>query len=256
MRVAFVSLLFIILSFVRAEGEEYRGLIKLVEKSSQWQEGEIKQVVIQVYPLQDVSVEDIRKKLESSDFCDFFYIGKIESIDFSKNNPVVLEIKADMTLKKIYNPSRPLIWSYLALNIPISLEGVELIAQEGKIQEYITLDVKRNIKSNEWWIWLSVIFLVGISVLIIFLRKQKKKNIKSSLQEVKMLLVKATTRKDFEQIYRSRKKIEDIFGESNPAFTNLFNIINKHQFKKDINEDELYEINFVLDEIKESLRNG
>lgn len=256
MRLAFTSLLFIILSFARADDEVYRGLIKLVENSRQWQEGEIKQVIIQVYPLQDVSVEDIRKKLESSDFCDFFYIGKIESIDFSKNNPVVLEIKADMTLKKIYNPSRPLIWSYLALNIPISLEGVELIAQEGKIQEYITLDVKRNIESTQWLLWLGTLLLAVIIVIITILRKQKKRTVKSSLEEIRMLLVRATTRQDFEQIYVSRKKIEEIFGASNPAFGNLFNTINKHQFKKDITEDDLYEINFILDEIKESLKNG
>lgn len=256
MRALVISLLLLLSFFVRAEGEIYRGSIKAQDNSLEWQEGEIKEVVIQIYPLQEVSVEDIRQKLESSDFCDFFYIGKIESIQFSKNNPVVLEVKADMTLKKYFNASKPLIWSYLALNIPINIEGMELKPQEDKIQEYITFDIQRHVDQPNIWSWILGILFLAIIILIVVIRKNKRVIRKTDVEEIKSLIKTANSRLGYEEIYAKKKRIEEIFGVGNPAFTNFFTIVDKHQYKKNWSEDDLYEINFILDEIKESLENG
>lgn len=239
-----------------AEIEEYRGSLRILDDNKSWTEGEIKQIQLQIYPLQEVNLDDIKKKIQANDFCDFFYIGEVFSIEFSKNNPVVLEIVANATLKKKFNTSKPLIWSYLALNIPINLEQMILISQYGETGDFISLNVDRKIGGN--YIYLIPLVLLILILILIFIQRKynQKDNSIKELVELKTRILCATTRNEIENIYSLKKKIEVYFGINNPGFSNLFNIINQHQYKKDWDEDTLYEINFILDEIKESLRNG
>ncbi|WP_198296038.1 hypothetical protein [Bacteriovorax sp. Seq25_V] len=228
--------------------------MSIKEGETSWLEGDIKEVELLVWPLADANIEDVKNAIENKDFCEYFFIGKVKKVVFSKNNPEALEIHADATLKKAFSERKLLIWSYLALNIPIDTSSIKTVADNQKIQEFITLSVERASATHN-----SLFIMLGLGLLLIllvgfYIRFRRGNKVHENNQDWKKIVLAAESRDEVEYIYANKDEVVKFFGGENPSLLELFKRINTHQYKKEWNEDELEDIRFVLDEIKESLQ--
>ncbi len=232
---------------------EINGRLSIVGQGSNWVEGEIKEVELLIWPLSEINVENAREEIEGKDFCEFFFIGKVKEIGFSKNNPEALKVIADATLKKAFSSNKLIIWSHLALNIPIDTTSFKTIPDEQRIQEFVTLNVDREKNSNYAIYIISVLFLLVTISIYYILKKNRKYNKKIQVNWKERILA-ASERKEIESLYQNKSDVIEYLGGESPRVLELFQVINKHQYKKEWSEDSLSEITFVLDEIKESLQ--
>lgn len=250
----FISMLFVLASFLSISvcAQDYKSKITVDDNTGgQWIEGEIKQIKLIIWPVSEIDQNDFKSKFENKVFADYFYIGEILKIENSKNNPEVLEVIADATLKKAIPVDRPIIWHYLALNILLDTSEIKTVVDPNRLTDYASFSVERTSASNLNFVIISIILASFVLVFYTFLKK--KKRTKKEKVDYRKILLNAKTREELEFLYDKKTDLLEFF-QSAPALVNLLKIINKHQYKKEWSEDDFYEINFVLDEIKDGLK--
>lgn len=252
-------IIFLVLS-LNSLAYEINSKLELVEGSAKWTEGETRKAKLTIWPIEEIDSDYINKELLGKDLVDHFFVSKIISSSFSKNNPTAYEVVMNITLKNYFNQRKPLLLSYKALNIPVTLSGIEIFEDKNRIKEYLVIDANsgalvEGIKINWMIVFVTLIVLLPLGYFgIKQFRKIKAKKIElQNKQRWKDVIVKTNSREEVEDLYKMREEWMPVYGGNNPQFQNLLNIIDKHQYKKEWNTEINSEIDFILEEIKDSL---
>jgi len=255
-------ILIILLSLVSLSSFAYKinAKLEITKGSSEWVEGETREVLLTVWPVEEIDHKYLKENFEGNDFIDNFFVSKVVSNNFSKNNPTAYEVRMNLTLKNFFNRNKPQLWNYKALVIPVTLHQMIIKKDPKKINEYKVLNVNRiEISKDNIYYYIGAVFcsLLLIILLIIGSRLLKKKKIRLEEKKVRdnwvNLIQMAESRTDIEYLYEKRDVWMNVLGGKNPQFIQLLDVINKHQYKKDWKDEDLTEINFILSEIKESV---
>lgn len=130
-----------------------------------------------------------------------------------------------------------------------------------KNPDFMTFDVPynmENFKTQTWPLILGIflvfiffpLFLFGIKA---FKKMMKSKKIRQQFQKQSQeyieLILSAQSRKDFEQIYLSRKSIKNHIDVSEKKFEKFLNEINEHQYKEVWSETEIIRLKSLQNEL-------
>jgi hypothetical protein len=223
--------------------------------SREWIEGETKSVRVTLWPISEVDQDFMIKTLKDKFFLDFFYVSSVSKAQVSPHNPEAFVIEMKMTLAKGFDNTKPLIWSYKALNIPFDFKSYKIDKNKTQPQGFSLLTEKKPDSINDLAKIITIILTI-IILTILTLIYFKRKNIENIENDIdwKAKFFNASNREDFEELYKNRQKWMNAFGGEGPVFNQFCDLINRHQYKREWGPDELNEVQLLFEEIKESLQ--
>ena len=220
-------------------------------------EGQAFDVYIKIWPFGNEDLKYVKESLEGKAFLDFFYIAKVYSVSYSKNNEEVMEISAKAILKKFYVPRSFYIWSYKSLTIPFNLINIKPIKNpNGKEfiianQNYNSLLSKKN--NNQVYIIIAffITFCLAGYILAKVLKKRKlEKQLSIKRVAWSNLFINAESRNELENIYLQKKEWIEFVGGETPPILHFITTINAIQFKENWSDFEQLQVSDSFDEIR------
>lgn len=102
---------------------------------------------------------------------------------------------------------------------------------------------------EKYWLWLTIFLILTIIGLLLWKIRKNKISLRYLMlgKEKKIAfwrekIIQASKRSDFEMIYQKRKEWMPLIAENDSKTGNFFEVLNKHQYKKDWNEVEYKEV--------------
>jgi hypothetical protein len=226
-------------------------------KNTEVKEGQAFDAYIRIWPFENEDVEFVKKALEEKSFLDFFYIAKVYSVSFSKNNETVMEIYAKAILKKHYVPRTFYLWPYKSLTIPFDLVnitpvknalGKEFVITEQKFSPLLETNNRAKIITIAVFI---LVLILGIPIYRkIYLKNKIKKQLSLERKEWSDLFLNASSRGELENIYLKKDEWLNFVGGETPPILHFLTTINSVQFKKEWTEFEQLQVADSFDEIR------
>ncbi|MCT4642554.1 MAG: hypothetical protein N4A33_09695 [Bacteriovoracaceae bacterium] len=135
----------------------------------------------------------------------------------------------------------------------INFDSSKKVDLSGPMKLYLK---KYQVTDTKAIILLSFLFVVLLSVFYKFIypkvKEIRKKKIKQ--KKLELLLNRTSDREKFEAIYRAKKEFENNFTYEFKVFDEFFNHINEVQYKKNIMEETISELETLCNRFKKSMR--
>tara|TARA_B100000029_G_scaffold232910_1_gene230273 strand:- start:4167 stop:4889 length:723 start_codon:yes stop_codon:yes gene_type:complete len=191
-------------------------------------EGDTVNLTLSLWP-KDYSFFKKLKGLESKKFLNYFFIVKVYGAEVSKNNDDVFNIYFKAVVLKPFIKDPFYIWAIESKNIPIEIRKISTLKIKNKYDFYIYENLELRPDNN---IFLIISFLFVIMLVYLYLKNRKKKPLVSEENRVWLNKIEnASTRNDFELLYKNRKEWCDQFKISKFELDEFFKIINKYQYR-------------------------
>ena len=187
----------------------------------------------------DSKVSGQVSQLKGKKFLDTFYVSEVATKDSSE---------AEITLIPFgpIDSKKPLNWE----GIPVNLSALLLGPSSSEPKSFIILERAFNSSFFEdFWPWIIMgLALLLLGVLLWKIRKNKMflKMLAIGREKKiafwKGIITEASNRSDFEMIYKTRKEWMSLLNLSNPKIDDFFEVLNRHQYKKDWNDGDFSEV--------------
>ena len=238
---------------------EIKGRLEPLEENISLTEGDFFKFRLTIWPVEYQVDEQMERELKKGRFLDFFKIVKVESIGKSPNNVDVLEVRGVAVLLNVFEKREFYIWTFKEMNIPVEIR-LDDIKEHGNKNPRLNFFETAREETSFWRPRNVIILLLGaLGVFLVLMRwltqrrKKQEEILKKRLErkEWKEKFTKAKSREDYEKIYSSRELwLGQAGGEGNSNVLNFFEILNKHQYKKELDADDLNELTIVFDQIR------
>ncbi len=244
-----IVLMFISLSAFAKDAE-----FILLDQREELKEGDIIDAVLRVWPVENNNGEELRKYINQNLFGSFFLLD-IESISPSINNADVIELKGTFAVSSKLDPEN-LFVDFDGEKIRVKYKEVLFRPHQTRPIKFEILEQDVGKKYLKWIIIFAVLVVICLwgyqkknTIKLMFL----KKSIESEYDSVRELFLRASTRIEYEEIYKKRNLWMNKLKEITPAHTEFINIINEHQYKKEWSFFEKNEVEEAFSKIKRSL---
>ncbi len=244
---------FVILTAINANALDTKVSLELMDKSQNWDVGEIKDIQIILYPITDVHEEDLKNELMAREFIDLIKVINVKKQYFLRTNPEYYIVEATAVLARAPKANFPRIWTYKGMALGVDLSKVNLVSEPAQIKEFIVFDKKVN-QSKAYLYSITVLALLVVLVIICFayhkikIRKAYEDNKKLRIQDFR----NARERVDHELIYKDQNIYKEFF-DMNSGLSRYLNVINDIQYKRDWSSDDLALVNKAHSEVKEKI---
>ncbi len=230
------------------------GNLEILE-SSIWKEGDTRTGRLTIWPLTGVNVKEYKNSLEEKEFLKYFFVSKVKSAKYSKNNPEALVVEFDLTLTSAFKSSPVLRYQIAGRVVYIQYIGPSTIPEKEQLQNVFVFENELDTKN------LNSSVLIGASLFIlcilmyfaiIFYRKKKIKKEKLEIKnKVLSCFTKVETRKDIEEIYKNRAEWGSYIELKAPSIKEILNTINEIQYKPFVSEAEIDKVKNLIQECEE-----
>lgn len=224
--------------------------LKIVPESKEYHEGDIVEIDLKIWPVENAELEEF-KKIEGTSLFNALEITQVNSIENSENNVDVVIVKATAVVVKAPE-SLPATIQYKNNAIALAAPSFKFVPLTSKQEDFYVLDQK-VLSSNLIWPMLIGLISVGAGVYLYQkkyrIKKDDKLQVKRFYQE---LFSNAAERKDFEKLYASRKEWIPLLSAETNAHLEFYKLMEQHQYKKEWATDVLMEIKLSFDIIRGS----
>jgi len=214
------------------------------QKKISIEEGSSFEAKLIISPVTSNELDFFKKNLTDGFLTDHFWIKEIKSINYSSNNMEAIEASLVVIAAKELK-IKDLTWSLAKKKIPLLVDSVEIIKIELKSKEPIFMESYKQKKNYKYYLLVPFLLFIGW---LLFRSKFKKKESLSFKEKVLLLAKEASSREDFEIIFRKGKKAERIEKQKIISGTKFETVLNKYQYKKKWSTAELEEVKRALSE--------
>lgn len=235
---------------MNAYSAEIQSEVKLTPSQAEYQEGEIVEVEINIWPIENAELSELQK-LEGISLFGVFRLAKINSIGISENNADVVQVKASAIVLYAKNiiPST-IQYKDILINLPIP--NVKIKEIKNKTENFIILEQAVDVNYKKVIVATLGILFIAIGIYL-YKKRKKPENPKVIAQKYySQLFSNAENRKDFEEIYAMKKEWIPLLEAETNAHREFFKLMELHQYKKDWTVDEANEIKNIFGIIRGS----
>lgn len=235
-------------------GEELHGEFNLTATSQQINEGDLVEGILKIWPVENPDLSEF-KKLENAKFFNLFDLIQIQNIGISPNNADLVEIKGLFLVRIVGELEKTLI-NYKHQEIAFEAPSVRVIPLKSKVKDFFVLNQEYHesviVKFILWGGLICSLFLIlwkreAIKKLI----SKKRLNPDALLrQKYQSLFSGANTRDDFEEIYQKKNEWLNISIQTAPKYEEFFETINRYQYQKHWEAEELEKVRMSFDLIR------
>ncbi|MBT3583310.1 MAG: hypothetical protein HN509_00270 [Halobacteriovoraceae bacterium] len=211
-------------------------------------EGEPFEAEIKIWPFGNSILEEVAK-IEGTVFLDYFYVAKIDKIEFSPNNQQVVVIRGVFVLTKKFGEMPFVIWSYKALNIPVTIKNIVTKGFKPKSKSFLFTDqaVSTPFKIPTLYYFIFFTLLLVLGLVMYFKKKRDLKNERiRALEETRegwlLKLKKAKKRKDYEKLYLEKSYWVQYLEIDEQGVEDFCKTLRQHMYKKKWHAEELDEV--------------
>ena len=215
------------------------------------------EMLIQIYPREELDNELFVSNLIQENFLDAFKTIEVISVKKSKNNHSVLEIKLKVVYVKLIDSNLLQVYNDSKNYIPFEFTDLHLGKDSVKVGKPILLVQNELSKSNykQYVYFISLIFVlvfVLLGFLVVNIRNKKKilLIVRNKKLNWSSLFNDASSREDFEFIYGERNMWIPLLEDSNKLFELFFEVLNKHQYKENLDDSDLKQISESFDVLR------
>tara|TARA_B100000029_G_C17586602_1_gene961317 strand:- start:1840 stop:2457 length:618 start_codon:yes stop_codon:yes gene_type:complete len=192
------------------------------------------------------------KGLENNKFLNYFFIVKVNGAKVSENNDDVFNIYFKAVVLKPFLKEPFYIWSVGNKNIPIEIRKISTLKIKNKYDFYLYENLELRSDKN-------IFFIISfIAFIFLFYLYFKNKNKRPSLNKENSIwlseIEKASTRNDFELLYKNRKEWIDHFKNAAFERDEFFIILNKYQYRSYWTEEIKLEVFNCFSKFVEKLK--
>jgi hypothetical protein len=226
----------------------------LVEPKEGLKEGEVLEAVLRIWPVENNSGDELKKYLNQTLFGSFFLLD-IESISPSINNADVIELRGTFAVSEKLDPEK-LFVDFENEKIRVKYKEVLYFPHNKKPTHFEVLE--QDLTGN-YIKWIFLFITICIIFIVLYWKRNfmksffHKKIVEDEYRAIKELFLRASTRLEYEEIYKKRNLWMKKVVELTPAHTDFINIINEHQYKKEWSFFEKNEVEEAFSKIKRSL---
>ncbi|WP_372651936.1 hypothetical protein [Halobacteriovorax sp.] len=247
-------LIITIFSISNIHSYEVSGTLNNIDTNVSILEGESFLARINIWPMTDESLEEIKRSLQGKMFLDYFYVAEVQNIKFSENNSDVVVAHVKAVLTKAYKGKSVFIWTYKSLTIPFEVKNINPI--ENKLEkDFIILNQKDGLIAGPIE-FLS--YAVGIILILLsfwsgrkILRKRNEKLERKKVYERwKDLFMNTNDREGVEAIYQKRNEWLKLVGGETPPIIRFFEELDSVQYKREWTDIEEHKVLEAYDDIR------
>ena len=228
---------------------EIKTSVQLIPESQEYHEGDIVEIDLKIWPIENADLEEF-KKIEGSSLFNGLEITQLNTVEISENNADVVIVKATAVVVAPTSVSGVIQYKDQALNISAPLYN--FLPLKTKQEDFFILD--QSVISATSFLW--IFFLVIGMLIVIFVLKKKFWKTKDTSLEFKKhyqdLFSSADERKDFEKIYALRKEWIPFLAAETNAHREFLKLMEAHQYRKEWTKDMAMEIKNTFDVIRGS----
>ena len=210
-----------------------------------------------LYPVGEKTINELKNIVRIGDFLKIFYVFDIKEVMFSPNNQDVFVVRGRAVAKSKIPEDYNAEISFESQKISVKLMTPSISDLEIKSDKITFLDLGflQSPKSKLDWL----IILIGVVCLYGFFEilrrlipkiKEKRKRKQASLNWIEYFK-KATTRDEYERLYKQRDVWIDLMGGKCPENLNFLKQLEDVQYKRDWTEDELKEVSAKGNKVRE-----
>ena len=187
----------------------------------------------------DSKVSGQVSQLKGKRFLDIFYVSEVARKDSSE---------AEITLIPLgpIDSNKILSWE----GIPVNLSALVMGQSSSEPKSFIILERAFNSSFFEdYWPWIIILLALLMMGLLLWKIRKNKMFLKmlaigreKKIAFWKEIITGASNRSDFEMIYKKRKEWMSLLNLSNPKIDDFFEVLNRHQYKKDWNDGDFSEV--------------
>lgn len=243
-----INIIFVLLLFCSfsLKAEMPKAVISLMSENSTVKEGDIVEGMIKVWPLESAELDEF-KKIENTTLMGILKIVQVQSVELSANNADVVEIKVIMAIMRTKHQSDYSLF-YKGHAITIEPLNFKLTDPLNLPKDYFILDqaISTSLIFEIFLLALMVmlagLFFIKRKQLVEWIARFRVDPIKEQMNYFDLLFSKANTRKDFEQVYATRKQWMNFLEGKQISFESFFQSMEKHQYKKEWSDSDLTEV--------------
>lgn len=229
---------------------EIKSELQLLPNAREYREGDIVEIDLKIWPIENADLEEFRK-IESISLFGALEVTQISSVETSENNADVVLIKAIAVVTKAPETISANIL-YKGNTINIMAPSYKFLPLSSKNEDYFIMEQK-SLSSSIMWVLLFGAVLIGAGTYL-YLKKfrVKKDDGLKSKRLYQELFSNAEERKDFENIYATRKHWAPLIIAETNAHREFYKLMEQHQYKKEWSLDVRNEIKLSFDIIRGS----
>lgn len=255
-----ILMTFFLLSSPLLSAGDVQGRFEIEGEKKDLVEGDFFHFRLMIWPLSYTINSGIVNSIKKDYYLSFFKVVKIVETKKSENNSDVLVIRGSAILYKVFEKRDFYLWSYKDINIPVEIKVGELKENKSDTKKMIFFETPGDEFDNDNWRLYLAIFISVLILVVFLLRYIKRKKMKLKKEEElesersawAEKFTNASTREDYENIYKTRHLwIKQVGGRETPLMADFYETINKHQFKERIDDDDLDEISVSFNQIRE-----
>jgi len=233
---------------------EVKGILKNLDHSNTILEGESFNAQINIWPMADENLNNVKDVLIGKTFLDHFYIASVSNIKFSENNSDVIIVYAKLVLTTAYQNKSVFIWTYKSLTIPFEIENINPVKNDLEKDFIILSQESGGDKLKRMWPYTVIALVVIIVITPLAIRYRKLRVLKMEKQRVLLLwrerFKNAQTRTDIENIYKTRDEWLKLIGGETPPILEFFQKLDLIQYKKEWSDIEEHQVMEAYDDIR------
>ncbi|MFA6237320.1 MAG: hypothetical protein WC635_08355 [Bacteriovorax sp.] len=252
----YLLFVFLVLFSLNIFAADIQAELSVVSAPSVLREGDLVQALVKVWPIESADLNEFRQ-LENMVLANALFVTDIESIEVSLNNADVVEIK----LLAIAKPTKENLSSqfvYKGQTIQISTPALHVESSGNAPEDYYIMD-QGLLRSSLY----STLLISGLLIMAL-MAFWKRNNLKSLLRKFRRdpvavarkkyneVFLKASTRKDYEEIYALRKDWMNLIKDHAPAYREFFQSMEQHQYKRLWTSEETNEVKNHFEIIRRS----
>jgi hypothetical protein len=257
MRILSILILF---SFLCATGisAEIKAAFNLINETKILNEGDLVEGVLKVWPIENADLNEFRK-LQNVLFFNNLLLLQLHSVEVSPNNADLVEIKGTFVVK----PTKALSTfdiNYKGQLITVPAIDIQIKALDQKGKTYFILDQSLNYSHSQIFIIFALVLFLLVFVyfkkdyLINKIKSLKLDPVAKMQKKYQNIFSIATNRRDYEEIYATRREWMALIKEPSPAYRDFFKTMNQHQYKKEWSPNDLNEVKESFLAIRGSFR--
>ena len=238
--------------------EEIHAELTFLSPPAIFKEGDVIEGVLKIWPLENADLGEF-KKLDGVTLAEALYVSEVESSEVSANNADVAEAKLLFIVKRTEDKT-PQLLNYKGHFLNIQIPAFNLAPAEKDPEGYFVLE-QRMLNSNLIKILSFLLLIALLTVLLIkrksikeFLGKMKADPEKLQKNKFNQMFNNARKREDYEAIYAQRSLWISFVKIMAPAYFEFFKVMELHQYKKELNQEDLREIENSFDIIRGSFK--